>query len=101
MADFPTDETTLTLLIAACEINPDTGRTHLMDFLEMGARVKSETLVDGEEGESGAVYFVEHEEGYEPFSPHHVIKTLACELLAVRSSLASSRDATGGQPHEE
>ena len=82
MSDFPTDETTLTLLIAACEINPDTGRTHLMDFLEMGARVKAETLVD--DGDP-PTYFIEHEKGYEPFSPQQVIETLARELMEARA----------------
>jgi hypothetical protein len=85
VSDFPTDETTLTLLIAACNINPDTGRTHLMDFLDMGARVKSETLIE-EGGPFGCpVYEVEYEEGYEPFSEQQVIQTLAQELLACRS----------------
>jgi hypothetical protein len=82
--NFPTDEVTLTLLIAACEINPDTGRTHLMDFLGMGTRVKSDTLTE-EDGPCGyPVYEREYEEGYAPFSEHQVIATLARELLAAR-----------------
>lgn len=79
---FPTDETTLTLLIAACQINPDTGRTHLQDFLHMGTRVKSETLISEVDGVP--VYEVEHEKGYEPFSEQDVIVTLAEELLELR-----------------
>lgn len=95
MTGFPTDDTTLTLLIAACEINPDTGRSHLMDFLDMGARVKSETLVEDGEGTwfgDAPVYIVEHEEGYEPFSPNEVIRTLARELMAARGRLSGEEN---------
>jgi hypothetical protein len=84
---FPTDDATLHMLIAACKINPDTGRTHLMDFLSMGKREKSRTLLQEGEGTCMAdapVYEVEFEEGYAPFSPNEVIRTLAEELLAVR-----------------
>lgn len=84
---FPTDETTLTLLIAACNINPDTGRTHLMDFLNFGSIVKSEELLEGPDPMGGDVptYFVEFEEGTSPFSPNQVIRTLAEELLEIRA----------------
>lgn len=91
MSQFPTDDTTLTMLIAACEINPDTGRTHLVDFLEMGARVKSCERTEGGAGTwfgDAPVYEVEYEEGAEPFSPHEVIRTLAQELMVARASLS-------------
>ena len=81
---FPTDVTTLTLLIAACKINPDTGQTHLQDFLSMGARVKSETLLS--EADPIPTYLIEHEPGCAPFSEHHVIQTLAEELLELRAN---------------
>lgn len=84
--DFPTDETTLTLLVAACEINPDTGQTHLHDFLDMGTRVKSVTQIEWSEP---PVFEVEHEEGFAPFSPQHVIITLARELLELRAKVAA------------
>lgn len=88
--DFPTDEMTLRMLIAACEINPDTGRTHLGDFLDMGTRRQSQELVGGsEDPEDGdaPVYMVEYEEGYAPFSAQHVIRTLAQEILDMREAL--------------
>lgn len=84
-ADFPTDETTLTLLIAACRINPDTEQTHLHDFLDMGARVKSSDLISDED-DPVPVYMVEHEPGYEPFSETQVIITLAEEILRMRAA---------------
>ena len=34
MTAFPLDDATLVMLAEACRINPDTGRTHLTDFLE-------------------------------------------------------------------
>ena len=97
---FPTDEATLILLMAACEINPDTERTHLMDFLDMGTRIKAQTLIEeGDEslgGMAGApVYFVEHEEGYAPYSPNHVIRTLAQEVLDLRAELERRQVSEG------
>jgi hypothetical protein len=91
VSDFPTDDATLVMLIAACEINPDTGRTHLFDFLDMGSVIKSvEDITEetfGEDDEEGArVYFVEHEDGREPFSPHDVIRTLAQTILNMRAA---------------
>jgi len=92
VSEFPTDDVTLTMLIAACEINEETGRTHLLDFLDMGTRAQfAEDIsheVFGEEG-GPPVYEVEYEEGYEPFSPTQVIATLARELMACRSGAAS------------
>jgi hypothetical protein len=82
VSDFPTDEVTLTLLISACEINPDTGQTHLHDFLSMGSRVKS---VEQTQWSDPPVFEVEHEEGFAPFSPQQVIATLAQELLDERN----------------
>lgn len=89
---FPTDEMTLRLLIEACRINDDTGRSHLMDFLDMGTRVaskKDETAkVFGEEEAADEstprVYLVEYEEGHAPFSPQTVIEDLALEILRLR-----------------
>jgi uncharacterized protein YehS (DUF1456 family) len=79
---FPTDDATLVMLIAACEINPDTGQTHLHQFLDMGTREKSRTQIDDMGGIP--VFDVEYEEGYEPFSEHQVIRTLAGEILEMR-----------------
>ena len=84
MSDFPTDDATLVMLIAACEINEDTGRTHLHDFLDMGTRIKSSELISAED-DFVPVYDVEYEKGYEPFSEHQVIATLARELMACRA----------------
>lgn len=89
---YPTDEMSLRLLIKACEINEDTGQSHLEDFLMMGTRVKSSTLIDGEEPEEGEeaslstapVYLTEFEEGFEPHSPQSVIISLAEEILRLQ-----------------
>jgi hypothetical protein len=88
--EFPVDNTTLALLEAACNINPDTGRTHLMDFLSMGEEVKSRTLLM-EEGDLGLgivapVYEVEFEEGREPWSVNSVILALVAEVRRLRES---------------
>lgn len=88
--DFPTDETTLTMLIAACEINPDTGRTHLQDFLQMGTQEKSRVQTSYSDP---PVFEVEYEEGRAPFSEHQVISTLARELLACRAQPSASPEA--------
>lgn len=88
---FPLDDATLVMLASACEINPDTGRTHLLDFLAMGERVKSVTDITHEigDGEGAPVYFVEHEEGYAPFSPHDVIAALVAEVQRLRTEAAA------------
>jgi hypothetical protein len=87
VSDFPLDSATLVMLAASCEINPDTEQTHLHDFLDMGTRIKSQTditaQVFGEEGGT-PVFEVEYEEGYEPFSPQHVIRELVAEILRLR-----------------
>lgn len=79
---FPTDETTLTLLEAACKMNPDSGQTHLQDFLNMGSRVKEETQI---EWSDPPVYLIEYEEGYRPWSEHEVIVALIAEIRRFRS----------------
>jgi hypothetical protein len=92
VSGFPLDDATLMMLRAACEINPDTGRTHLHDFLSMGERVKSMTDETPEDWDDHAprVYFVEHEEGYEPFSEHQAIRALVDEVLRLRGSEVAS-----------
>lgn len=89
MNDFPTDETTLTLLVAACEINPDTGQSHLLDFLDMGTRERSRTIVsDGvDEDEDGMIVHVEYEPGFEPYSPQQVIVALVDEVRRLREEV--------------
>ena len=84
MNGFPTDETTLTLLEAACRINPDSGHTELQSFLDMGSRVKSTTLLEDIEP---PVYFVEHEPGFEPWSETQVIGALIAEIRRLRAAL--------------
>ena len=83
MNAFPVDDTTLVMLAEACRINPDLGRTTLGDFLDMGARVKSETLLDDD---GAPVYLVEHEPGFEPFSPNDVILALVAEIQRLRGT---------------
>lgn len=78
---FPVDDTTLELLLAACRINPDSGHTELMTFLDFGTVEKSRTLV--EDGPT-PIYEVEYEEGREPFSPHGVIVALVQEIQRLR-----------------
>lgn len=83
---FPVDDTTLVLLDAACQMNPDSGHTELMTFLEMGERIKSRTLLSEEGGAGGyPIYEMEFEEGYEPYSPHDVIRALVAEIQRLRS----------------
>lgn len=93
---FPTDEMSLRGLIEACSSNEETGRTHLADYLDMTAVVKSVTNEDTgetfsdmdsalEASDDGAVFFVEHEPGTEPHSPHTVIVSLAEEILRLRA----------------
>lgn len=82
---FPVDDATLVLLAAACEINPDTGRTHLQDFLMMGAREKSREDITHEfDGDGPPVFVVEYEEGYRPFTEHAAIKALVTEIQRLR-----------------
>lgn len=84
MSGFPTDPATLVLLAAACRINPDNGQTNLLTFLDMGSRVKTQTLIDGDPDEPGAVYVVEYEPGFEPWSPQSVILALIAEIERLR-----------------
>ena len=86
MADFPLDDATLVMLRSACQINPDSGHTELQSFLDMGSRVKEKT--DISEFDAGApVYFVEYEEGFEPWSEHAVITALIDEVFRLREEL--------------
>jgi hypothetical protein len=87
MARFPVDDVTLELLAASCRMNPDTGQTHLMDFLAMGERIKSEALIDQDGPGGHPIYMVEHEPGYEPFTPHEVIEALVEEIQRLRDEL--------------
>jgi hypothetical protein len=88
VSDFPTDETTLTLLMAACRINPDSGQTELHSFLDMGTRIKStEDISYRFEGEGAPVFMVEYEPGYAPWSETQVIIALSEEILRLRAAL--------------
>lgn len=83
MSAFPVDPTTLILLNAACEMNPDSGHTELTTFLSMGERIKSQTLV----GEGTIpIYEVKFEDGHEPFTPHDVIQALVAEIQRLREN---------------
>ena len=91
---FPTDDLTLGLLAESCRLNPDTGRSHLDDFLHMGTRVATveeggvsydtvdEALADSMQ--ETPVLYVEYEPGFEPHSPHTVIISLIEEILRLR-----------------
>ena len=83
---YPTDELSLALLAEACRINPDTGQTHLGDFLDMGTRVKSQTLLSDPYDDGAPVYEVEYEDGHAPHSPHTVIVSLIEEIERLRAS---------------
>ena len=88
---FPLDSATLIMLRAACQMNEETGQTHLHDFLDMGSREKSSTLIsdgDGESVETAPAYEVEYEEGYEPWSEHAAIIALVGEVLRLRGEEA-------------
>lgn len=63
------------MLIVACTINPETGQTHLQDFLRMGSVEKFRVEVEP------GVYEVEYDEEHPNYSEHSVIVTLAEELL--------------------
>ena len=73
---FPTDEVTLTMLREACRIQHD-GRSHLYDFLNMGARA-AETVhhVDYDE--------VVYEAGMAPWSVQQVVVALVNEIEVLR-----------------
>ncbi len=95
---FPVDDVTLVMLASACEINEETGRTHLQDFLDMGARVKSLEDITAEvfgeyeadDADTPRVFLAEHESGYEPFSPHAVISALVVEIQRLRAFIEES-----------
>jgi hypothetical protein len=109
---FPTDEMSLRGLIEACTGNDETGRTHLLEYLDMTARVKSvkneatgETFPDMDSAlEASSVYdqdgapifFVEHEPGTEPHSPQTVIVSLAEALLALQAELEAAAERERG-----
>lgn len=92
---FPTDEVSLTMLEAACNINPDTGHTELRRFLDMtGGEVTSvtmngivygsveEALADAEEGYGPPILEVEHDKA--PHSEHTIIVSLIEEIRRLR-----------------
>jgi hypothetical protein len=93
---FPMDEMTLTLLEAACNINPDTGHTELFRFLDMTAGPIKSVSISGIEYESvdaaladyeydtPAVLEIEHELGGEPHSVNTVILSLVAEVRRLR-----------------
>lgn len=97
---FPTDEVSLTMLAAACEINPDTGHTELGRFLEMtGGPVTSVTneatgdifssldeAVEAWDEEEPPVFYVEHDKP--PHSEHTVIISLIEEIRRLSDALA-------------
>lgn len=98
MSDFPLDETTLTLLAAACEINPDSGHTELMSFLEMTAGPITSVEMNGIEYESveaaledadpddGApILTINRAPGDEAHTEHTVILALIAEIRRLRS----------------
>jgi len=85
---FPVDDVTLVMLAASCLIAEGDDRTHLHDFLSMGAREKSRTLLNEDEVEDGGtpIYEVEHEEGYGIFTEHDAILALVAEVQRLRAS---------------
>jgi len=100
MSDFPLDDTTLALLDAACQINPDSGHTELQRFLNMTAGpvvsvTNEETGEDypdlesalaDHDGGDDPTFFVERERGQEPHSEHTVIRALIAEILRLRAA---------------
>lgn len=83
VAEFPLDDATLVMLAAACEINPETGQTHLMDFLHMGAvETEREEIDDGMGG--APVFEITYAPGAEPFSPQQAIRALVEEVQRLR-----------------
>ena len=81
---FPLDDATLVMLASACEINPDTGRTHLMDFLDMGSRIAARELVSGQDDDGSPVFEVTYEDGFAPFTAHDAIRALVKEIQRLR-----------------
>ena len=93
---FPTDEVTLTLLEAACNINPDTDHTELQRFLQMTAGPIKSVEMNGIEYESIEAALADHdygeiptltierEPGHEPHSEHSVIISLITEIRRLR-----------------
>lgn len=86
MSAFPVDDVTLVMLAASCRIAEGDESTRLHDFLSMGAREKTRTLLNEEDVERGGipVYEVEHEEGYEMFSECDAILALVAEVQRLR-----------------
>lgn len=84
---FPLDDATLVMLRSSCEINPDNGQTNLLAFLHMGSRVEHATDISDEVDAAAPVYFVEYEEGAEPFTVHAVIVALIDEVFRLRAEV--------------
>lgn len=79
---FPTDDTTLAILEAACTLGPGEDRTHLQDFLNFGTvEIGSQPLDD--EGDIVENIYVP---GYEPWSEHDVIRDLIAEIRRLRDA---------------
>jgi hypothetical protein len=102
VSGFPVDEATLVMLAEACRINPDLGRTTLHDFLDMGKRVKTvseggieygsiDEALEAYEGDGPPILDVEHEPGFEPYSPNDVILALIAEIERLRACLDGAR----------
>lgn len=93
---FPTDEMSLTLLEAACNINEDTGHTELQRFLNMTAGPVKSVEMDGIEYDSveaaladhdydtPPILTIEREPGHEPHTEHSVIISLIAEIRRLR-----------------
>lgn len=79
---FPTDRTTLALLRFACMVNPDTGRSHLHDFLSMGSVERSRERIADD------VVFVDYSRP--PWSEHEVILALVDEVERLRYRAATT-----------
>jgi hypothetical protein len=97
VTDFPLDDATLVMLAAACEINPDSGHTELHAFLDMGTRIKTQTLVDEGDPDIGGmpgapVYEVEYEAGFAPFSENDAIRALVAEIQRLRAANSQLHD---------
>lgn len=94
---FPTDEMSLTLLEAACNINEDTGHTELLRFLYMTAGPIKTVSMGGIEYESAeaaladyeydtpAILEIDREPGDEPHSQTSVILSLIAEIRRLRA----------------
>jgi len=105
---FPTDEMTLTLLEAACNINPDTEHTELMRFLDMTAGpIKSVTMngieydsvedaLADHEHETPPVLEIEREPGHEPHSEHTTIISLIWEIRRLRDGGTATPEPDDG-----